>query len=274
MPIVLRAQNHARTRVLRMIGAMFGPMLGWVGIYCLACVFGAAVVRGYSGFGFSLLAITALSLALPPTAIIPPVFMLEVMASVSLLPSIWRDVHWRALSWLWLGCLVGTPLGVWLLAAVPAAPMQIGLALAVLLAVCLLGSGYVRKSMPTTGETIATGGVAGLLNGAFGIVAPPVIIFFFSSPAGATISRASLIAFFIGTDSMGLGFLAREGLLGKDAFYRFVMFAPALLAGQWLGARCFKTAQAAQFRRWVLRLLIVLALLTGLQGVVGLLRPA
>lgn len=249
--------------------------MSWpVALYAMACVFGAAIVRGYSGFGFSLLAITSLSLALPLAETIPPVFMMEVAASLSLLPGIWRDIHWKALGLLWFGCLVGTPVGVWLLASVPAAPMKIGLAGAVLAAVGLLWSGYVRKSMPGAGATIATGGVAGMLNGAFGIVAPPVIIFFFGSPAGATISRASLIAFFIGTDTTGLGFLARQGLVTVDGFYRFLMLVPALLAGQWLGARSFKSAKPAEFRRWVLRILIVLALLTGLQGLLMLTKPS
>jgi hypothetical protein len=37
--------------------------LSWgLAIYAMACVFTAAIVRGYSGFGFSLLAITSLSL--------------------------------------------------------------------------------------------------------------------------------------------------------------------------------------------------------------------
>jgi uncharacterized membrane protein YfcA len=248
-------------------------MSAWVVAYSMACVFGAAVVRGYSGFGFSLLAITSLSLALPLSEIIPPVFMMEIAASLGLMPSIWRDVHWKALGLLWFGCVVGTPLGVWFLAAVPAAPMKIALAIAVLGAVALLGSGYVRKSMPSTGETIATGGVAGLLNGAFGIVAPPVVVFFFGSPAGAAITRASLIAFFIGTDTTGLAFLAREGFVTTDGLYRFLVFLPMLLSGQWLGARSFKRADPAEFRRWALWILSVLALLTGLQGVLAVTRP-
>jgi len=68
-------------------------MSAWVAAYSMACVFGAAVVRGYSGFGFSLLAITSLSLALPLSEIIPPVFMMEIAASLGLMPSIRRDVH-------------------------------------------------------------------------------------------------------------------------------------------------------------------------------------
>jgi hypothetical protein len=41
------------------------------------------VVRGYSGFGFLLLSITALSLVFEPRAIIPSIFILKVAASVA-----------------------------------------------------------------------------------------------------------------------------------------------------------------------------------------------
>ena len=149
----------------------------------------------------------------------------------------------------------------------PAAPMKIAMAIAVLASVALLRSGYVRKTMPSPAETVATGAVSGVLNGAFGIGGPPVVVFFFNSPAGATISRASLIAFFIGTDAIGLAFFAHQGLLTSDAFYRFLLFVPPLLLGQWVGAASFKTADPAVFRQWVLVLLAVLALLTGAQGV-------
>jgi uncharacterized membrane protein YfcA len=232
----------------------------------MTCVFSAAFVRGYSGFGFSLLAITSMALVLQPAAIIPPIFMMEVAASVSLLPSIWTEIHWRALRLLWLGCLIGTPVGVQLLAALPVAPMKIALGIVVLGAAALLWSGYSRKSMPTSSETVLTGGIAGLLNGAFGIVAPPVIVFFFNSPAGAAVTRASLITFFIGTDTMGISFLAHQGLVTLQGFYRFLIFLPALILGQWLGARSFKASDPAKFRRYVLVLLMLLAVVVAAQG--------
>jgi uncharacterized membrane protein YfcA len=247
--------------------------LSWgLAAYAMACVFAAAIVRGYSGFGFSLLAITSLSLLLAPADIIPPVFMMEIAASLGLLPGIWKDIHWRSLALLGAGCLVGTPAGVWFLANVPAAPMKIALASAVLVSVGLLWFGYARKTMPGAAETLATGGISGLLNGALGIGGPPVVIFFFNSPAGIVVGRASLIAFLIATDSMALGFLAAEGLVSSEGFVRFLVFLPALLAGQWIGARRFRTADPAHFRRWILILLVVLAVLTGLQGISASLR--
>lgn len=239
-------------------------------IYSMACVFVAAFVRGYSGFGFSLLAISAMSLAVPPATILPTIFMMEVIASVSLLPSIWRQVHWRDLMLLWAGCLICTPIGVKILAGVPVAPMKVALGIAVFGAVLLLQSGYSRKSMPTPLETFVTGGVAGLLNGAFGIIIP-VIVFFFNSPAGVAVGRASLIAFLMGTDLMGLAFLSLQGLVTTESFYRFLLLLPPLIVGQWLGTRSFKSAEQTDFRTWILRLLAAIAVVTAAQGAWSLL---
>jgi uncharacterized membrane protein YfcA len=239
--------------------------------YGLVCILGAAFVRGYSGFGFSLLAVTALSLRLAPAEIVPSIFMMEIAASLHLLPSIWREVHWRAIGVLLIGYTIAVPLGVWLLASMPQAPMKVALGLAVLVSTLLLMRGFALRRMPGLGATLATGGASGLLNGAFGIGGPPVILFFFSSPAGDAIGRASIIAFFLATDAIGLVFLAREGLVTQESLVRALIFLPALIAGIWLGAHSFKHSDQASFRKWVLRLLALLALLTFAQGVAGLL---
>ncbi len=249
--------------------ASLGPA---VVAYSLLVVLGAAVVRGYSGFGFSLLAITALSLAMAPVDFLPSIFMLEVAASAHLLPGIWRDIHWRSIAWLFAGCVGATPLGVYLLATAPAAPMQVGLGVVALAAAILLARGFALKTMPGRWATLATGAAVGFLNGSIGIAGPPVILFYFGSPAGAAVGRASLIAFFVGTDLVGLGFFARQGIIDWDSLWRFLLFLPPLLAGVWLGNRGFIRAEPEVFRRWVLRLVMLLAALTGGQGALALVR--
>jgi uncharacterized protein len=236
-------------------------------IFACICIFGAAIVRGFSGFGFSLLSITALSLVYAPAQIIPSIFMLEVAASLHLLPSIWKDIHWRSLLPLTLGCLIATPLGVWALANVPARPMQIALALFVLAATFALWRGYALKSMPGPVASTAAGAASGLANGAFGIGGPPVIVFYFSSPAGNIAGRASLIAFFLITDVIGLGNQAVQGLLSWDAVWRAAAFLPPLLLGVWIGNSSFKSANPETFRKAVLVLLAVLAVIIGLKAV-------
>jgi uncharacterized membrane protein YfcA len=72
----------------------------------------AGIVRGYSGFGFSALCVAGLSLFLPPATAVPPVFVLEVLASSSLLRSACRHVDWRWLGWLAAGNALCIPLGI------------------------------------------------------------------------------------------------------------------------------------------------------------------
>lgn len=244
----------------------FADLNPWIVAYGLVVVLLAAIVRGYSGFGFSLLAVTALSLTLPPAEIVPSIFMLEIAASLHLLPGIWKEIHWRSIGWLLAGCLAATPLGVWLLASVPVAPMKVALGLVVLVSAILLAQGYALKTMPNRSATFATGAASGLLNGGFGIGGPPVVLFFFASPAGAAVGRASTIAYFIGTDTVGLGFLAQQGLITGASFAQFLLYVAPLLLGIAIGARGFRGASPAAFRKWVLRILMLLAVITAAQG--------
>ena len=232
-------------------------------LIALACliIFLAAIVRGFSGFGFSLLAITALSLIYPPAEIIPSIFMLELVASANLLPSIWKDIHWKSLGPLTLGCLIATPVGVWLLAHISPAPMQLALSIFVLIATLLMWRGFALKSMPGTLASTAAGAASGLANGAFGIGGPPVILFYFASPAGNLAGRASLVAFFLATDIIGLANQSTQGLITKETAIRAAFYLPALLAGVWLGARSFKGTDPEKFRKYVLAILASLAVI-------------
>lgn len=238
--------------------------------FAILIIFLAAIVRGFSGFGFSLLAITALSLLYTPAQIVPSIFMLELAASLNLLPSIWKDIHWRSLGPLTLGCLIATPIGVWFLAHIAPAPMQLALAIFVLVATGLLWMGFELKRMPGPIASTMAGAASGLSNGAFGIGGPPVILFYFSSPAGVAAGRASLTAFFLATDMIGLANQSYQGLITWDVAYRALAYLPALLAGVWVGAHSFKSVDPALFRKLVLALLAVMAVAIGIKAILAL----
>jgi uncharacterized protein len=241
-------------------------------LIALSCViiFLAAIVRGFSGFGFSLLTITALSLFYPPAEIIPSIFMLELAASANLLPGIWNDIHWKSLMPLILGCLIATPIGVWALAHFPPAPMQIALSIFVLVATILMWRGFALKSMPGSGASTLAGAASGLSNGAFGIGGPPVILFYFASPAGNLAGRASLVAFFLATDIIGLANQSVHGLITWDGFWRALMFLPALLVGVWVGARSFKGTDPETFRKYVLAILACLSVMIMVKAILSI----
>jgi len=226
-----------------------------------ALIFLAAIVRGFAGFGFSLLSITAISLFMPPVEIVPSIFLLEVAASLNLIPSIWRDIDWRGIAFLLLGYVIALPLGVYALVNVPAPPMQLALGLFVIVTGIMMLRGFRLEKTPGAAATTVTGAASGLLNGAFGIGGPPVVLFYFSTPAAAAVGRASVIAFFLSTDTLGLAELARRGAVTQQSFIQFVAWLPALLIGVAVGAKGFKHMDPVKFRTAVLWILIALAVL-------------
>src|SRR4051794_28834970 len=78
----------------------------------LLIVFGAGIVRGFAGFGFSALCVAGLALLVSPAKVVPAIFILEVLASISLLRSALRDIDWPWLSWLIAGNTLCIPLGI------------------------------------------------------------------------------------------------------------------------------------------------------------------
>ncbi|MCX7345409.1 MAG: hypothetical protein NTU78_06690 [Alphaproteobacteria bacterium] len=78
--------------------------------------------------------------------------------------------------------------------------------------------------------------------------------------------RASLIVYFLLTDVIGLAAFGHQGLVSAQGVILALFLLPPLLAGVWLGAQSVRTADPRQFRKWVLVILVVLALMTAAQG--------
>lgn len=229
-------------------------------VVAVISVFGAGIIRGYSGFGFAMVAVTSIALVLPPAQVVPLVLVLEVLASVKLVPQVWKDIDWYSLRWLLAGSLAATPFGVYLLSTLPAEPMRIFISVVVLAAALLLLSGWAWRRMPGRPLILSTGVACGLLNGAAAIGGPPVILFYLSSPAGVTVSRASIIAYFLGIDVMSLMMASIQGLTTVKTLTMTALCLVPLYLGVTLGSRMFIRADQESFRRHVLILLILLSI--------------
>ena len=234
------------------------PDIGAIIFSCLAILL-AGVARGYSGFGFSMIAVLSLSLVLPPVDVVPSILILELAASFWLLPKVWKDVDWPSLKWILLGVLVGTPLGVYLLATVSDVLMRISISVVVMILVILLWMGFGFKNMPGRLATSFIGLVTGVLNGGAAIGGPPVVIFYFSSPKAAAVGRASLIALFLATDTIALVNCLVQGLIRTNTALLTAIFLAPLVMGVTVGSRAFIKTDEKTFRLRVLQLLLILS---------------
>ena len=227
----------------------------WIG----AAVFAAGIVRGIAGFGFSLIVTVLLTHVLPPATVIPAVLLWEIAASVGHLPFVYKDVAWKPLAWLTLGMLAGTPLGVWVLANMDAKPMCLLInGMVVLFAVMLL-RGKKPSRAPGPVATSLIGAVCGVINGTSANGGPPAILLFLSSPAGVAVGRASLIAYFLMTDTWASLFCWQNGLFSAELGLFAAAMLPVLYLGVALGSRFFRGLDDAKFRKMVLLLLMAVA---------------
>jgi uncharacterized membrane protein YfcA len=235
----------------------------------------AGFVRGLTGFGFSALCVSCLSVFLPPAQVVPALFVLEILASLSLLKSCWPDVHWswlRVLAW---GNVVFIPLGVLTQQSLP--PDQMRLLLAVIILGIALAQlrGLRPHGEPSRALQWGTSIFSGWLNGLAAIGGIAVAMVFNQTRLAPAVMRASLVVFFLFTDlfallcllglsTLGIVPASLQDISGPTAFWS-VAWLPAMLLGIWLGHRQSLRISAARFRRGVQLLLVVIAVLMGLR---------
>jgi uncharacterized membrane protein YfcA len=228
-------------------------------------VFVAGIVRGFAGFGFSALCVAGLSLFLPPAQVVPPIFLLEVLASLTLLRGAWKDADWPWLGWLVLGNALCIPLGVAMLVFVPELPLRLLIGALLLLAACLLRSGWSLGLQPTPALRFGTGLVSGWVNGVAAIGGIAVAVLLSATTLAPAALRATMILLFLFTDLYALFWAwlmpAGEGgaLLGARTLHYAMWLTPAMLAGIWVGQRAFAGVAPQTFRRRILELLMLVA---------------
>jgi len=233
------------------------------------CIFVAAFIRGFTGFGLAVVGVPLLSLFFAPAEIVPSIMILAILAGLQLIPKIWRSVDWKLLAPTILGAAIGTPLGTWLLAGVSDNAMRVLIGVAVLAASGAVQLGFRFARRPRAGVSAGFGVVAGLTGGAAAMPGPSVIFLFLAAPIAHEAGRATLILFFQVSAVMSAIAAAIGGLLHTQSLILGALLVPAMLVGNWLGDRVFDKASAKTYRRAVVLLLAGLGAVAAVRGLIG-----
>ena len=228
----------------------------------LFVVFGAfcaALLRGFTGFGFAIAAVPLLSLGLPPARVVPLSVLLQILASLTDLRSAARITDWRSLAWLSPGLVVGTPLGLMLLTRLSPQQARLMFGLLILGSTLLLGRGLRLPPHPSRRIIGTVGLAAGLMNGAAAVPGPPVVALLMALPNTAAVVRASSIVFFTFTACVAVVPLAIADLIDRHTLLYALICWPVLLLGTQLGGWGFRRAKPHHHRRVALTVLLVLS---------------
>ncbi|MGU9951976.1 MAG: TSUP family transporter [Gammaproteobacteria bacterium WSBS_2016_MAG_OTU1] len=236
--------------------------------FVVGAVLFAAVVRGFAGFGFSALSVALLAFIMPPAVVVPLVMMLEVAASIWLLPKARRDVDVKWLLPAAVGIFIGTPIGVALLAVLSPDIAQIAVYVVLTLFAALnflQGRGKIRA---IAAPPIVAGAIAGAANGIAAIAGIVAALFLLASERKAVTVRASLIALFFVSDLYALVWGGGLGLLQKSHVVLFGVAIVPLSIGVIIGGMLFGRLGGGKNYRLFASGLILCAAIIGLSQVV------
>lgn len=224
----------------------------------LLILFVSALTKATLGFGESILAIPLLTLVLGLQVAVPLMALLAAAITVMLLLNGWQQVNFQATWRLLLGAIIGVPIGVWVLKALPVVWLTTSLGI-LLIFVGLYN--LVRPAFTTLcGAYWAYffGFMAGALGGAYNIASPPIVVYGATQRWSPEAFRFTLQGFFLPLSALILVGHASAGFWTIRVFQLFVLSLPIMLLAFWLGSLVSRHLTAHHFERFVYVGLIVL----------------
>jgi uncharacterized membrane protein YfcA len=228
-------------------------------LYGMLVAIFAGTVRGFGGFGLSAFLVAGMSLWLSPQSIVPAAMMLEILASASLLRSVWPHVSWHWILPLIAGYAVSVPLGVWCLSVLPEQPLRLAVSTLILIMALTLLSGFRPRWGDGIGVRLGTGLVAGFMSGLSSVGGMVAATMLFTTSLPAVRLRATLVALFFMSSSYGLIWAGQRGLVHRGTLLWAAWLLVPMLIGIAIGRHGFARASESQFRRVVLGVLAAVA---------------
>lgn len=219
----------------------------------------AGIVRGYSGFGFSAIVIAGGTLVIPPATLVPALFMLEIVASIHMLPSVRNEIDYPNFWPMLAGCAVGLPLGQYLLVHLEPDTVRFYLAWSVLVSAFLIWRGVSFHRSMTWPLAASTGFVTGFGSGLASIGGLFAMVIFLGTRYPPAQVRAVFVAMFFAMYVYGVGLSSFNGLISATTFWIVLILLVPMISGIVLGQRQYLSTTPEAFRRFALFLLMALA---------------
>ncbi len=229
-------------------------------------IFAAALLRGFTGYGFGLAAVPLLSLALPPAKVVPFVVMLQVISGVGGLRHASRLCDWRAVRGLSPGLVLGIPIGVAVLTAFRANQVRLAIGGVILGSVLLLWREFRLPPAPSRVLTAFVGLAAGVMSGLASMGGPPIVVYLMALSHRPAVVRASFIVYFMFAAMLSLLLMVWKGLIDREILLWSLASVPVLIAGNYAGNWGFSRSSPHHHRITALVTLSVLALLLIAKG--------
>ena len=211
---------------------------------------GAAFIRGLTGFGFGILLVPILALALSPVEAVLAINIMAGGLAFTEIRMILREAEHSAYV---IGALVviGTAPGLWLLSITPPDIARLVIALVALSAFVAILVPQRGAQQPGALATAATGLSAGVLTGFAAMPGPPVVPYYVGRAIPRSVAKASMVGIFGIAALAGIGSGAAIGVLSAQVLMLGLVLFPLVLLGNWIGSLAFGKVSDRVWRTFV-----------------------
>nr|VFJ57317.1 MAG: hypothetical protein BECKDK2373B_GA0170837_106511 [Candidatus Kentron sp. DK] len=230
-------------------------------------IIAASVLRSFTGFGFALAATPVFSLFLTPVQSVLLSISLVFATGVHTWPQLRGQIPLRPLLPLFSLTVIGTILGAMLLVRINTEAFQLFIGAITILACLILVSFHPKRRAAHPALTCGTGLLSGLMNGAFAIPGPPIVVYAMATEPDPAASRAFTLTFFTFSSTMALVSYSVAGLIDRQSFYLFLLAYPAMYLGEKLGSRLFLLYGGTIYRKAALTVLFLVGVFVILKGI-------
>ena len=226
----------------------------------------AALIRAFTGFGFAMLVVPAFSFFLLPGDAVVLSAVLALLLGLLSYRSWWRLFPAAPAGPMVTGSVIGTAVGVWFLASLSVNEFQLWIGISVVIASAALSRFNPSERPASAPVSLTTGVASGLMNGAFAIPGPPVILYVVATISDPVKSRAFLMMFFWCSSIVSLVMFGVAGLITPKPFQLLWIALPAMWLGNRIGDWAFARFAGAAYRPFVVGLCIVIGLSISLKA--------
>ncbi|MEP1207341.1 MAG: sulfite exporter TauE/SafE family protein [Rhizobiaceae bacterium] len=232
---------------------------GWQFWVCVAVVFLAGMVRGFSGFALSALVMAGLVVILPPIELIVVCWFLEMAASLLMVRDGVRQWDRSVVIGLVVGSGLGLPIGLYLTNTLSIDTSKT-IALVIILALAALQLLKVRAAFLGTKPGVYVSGlIAGMATGLASVGGMVVALYVLARDASANVMRASLVMYLFCASLVSFVMMNFYGMFDGQAIARGLIFAPICMAGVVAGQKLFRPRLEPYYKPFCLCLLMLLA---------------
>jgi len=216
----------------------------------------ASFVQGLAGFGIGLVSLAFLPFVMSPTdAVVLMTLYATVFCAVIFVP-LRRDFLPSGVDALVVGSVLGTPLGVWVLASVSATLLARLIGAVLVVIVALEWSGLSPRRLPGRAWGLGAGVLSGVVGAAVGTPGPPAIVYMAAQGWSPRTIKANLQAFLVVNQLVILVGYGWAGLLTAQVWRLAALLALPAALGLVAGMRLFDRVDAVKFRRVIFAILL------------------